>query len=65
MERLETGIPGLDVLAFGGLPRGRTTLLAGTTGSCKTLFALQFLAAGVNSFGQSGYSSLWRSLQRS
>jgi circadian clock protein KaiC len=54
MERLETGIPGLDALAFGGLPQGRTTLLTGTTGSGKTVFALQFLAAGVNSFGHPG-----------
>ena len=54
MERLETGIPGLDALSFGGLPKGRTTLLTGTTGSGKTVFALQFLAAGVNSFGQPG-----------
>ena len=54
MERLETGIPGLDALGFGGLPRGRTTLLTGTTGSGKTVFALQFLATGVNSFGQPG-----------
>ena len=54
MERLETGIPGLDALGFGGLPKGRTTLLTGTTGSGKTVFALQFLAAGVNSFGQPG-----------
>ena len=54
MERLETGIPGLDALGFGGLPEGRTTLLTGTTGSGKTVFALQFLAAGVNSFGQPG-----------
>ena len=54
MERLQTGIPGLDALAFGGVPRGRTTLLTGTTGSGKTVFALQFLAAGVNSFGQPG-----------
>ena len=52
MERLETGIPGLD--ALGGLPKRRTTLLTGTTGSGKTVFALQFLAAGVNSFGQPG-----------
>ncbi len=37
-----------------GLPKGRTTLLTGTTGSGKTVFALQFLAAGVNSFGQPG-----------
>ena len=54
MERLETGIPGLDALSLGGLPKGRTTLLTGTTGSGKTVFALQFLAAGVNSFGQPG-----------
>jgi circadian clock protein KaiC len=54
VERLETGIPGLDALAFGGLPQGRTTLLTGTTGSGKTVFALQFLAAGVNSFGHPG-----------
>ena len=54
MELLETGIPGLDALGFGGLPKGRTTLLTGTTGSGKTVFALQFLAAGFNSFGQPG-----------
>src|ERR1700686_3184675 len=54
MERLQTGIPGLDALAFGGVPQGRTTLLTGTTGSGKTVFALQFLAAGFNSFGQPG-----------
>jgi circadian clock protein KaiC len=56
MERLETGIPGLDALAFGGLPRGRTTLLAGTTGSCKTLFAVQFLAAGLTRSDSPGCS---------
>jgi circadian clock protein KaiC len=54
MERLQTGIPGLDALALGGVPQGRTTLLTGTTGSGKTVFALQFLAAGVNLFGQPG-----------
>jgi circadian clock protein KaiC len=54
VKRLETGIPGLDALGFGGLPKGRTTLLTGTTGSGKTVFALQFLAAGFNSFGQPG-----------
>lgn len=54
MDRLPTGIPGLDALAFGGVPQGRTTMLTGTTGSGKTVFAMQFLAAGVNSFGQPG-----------
>lgn len=54
MRRLETGIPGLDALAAGGLPLGRSTLLTGTTGGGKTVFGLQFLAAGVVSFGQPG-----------
>jgi circadian clock protein KaiC len=45
--RLPTGIEGFDVIAEGGLPRGRTTLVGGTAGSGKTIFAAQFLAAGI------------------
>ena len=47
IEKLPVGIPGFDVVAQGGLPRGRTTLVAGTAGSAKTVFAAQFLAAGI------------------
>lgn len=47
IERLPTGIPGFDHIANGGLPRGRTTLVSGTAGSAKTVFAAQFLAAGA------------------
>jgi circadian clock protein KaiC len=47
IERLPVGIPGFDLLAQGGLPRGRTTLVAGTAGSAKTVFAAQFLAEGI------------------
>jgi len=42
-----TGIPGLDHIAAGGIPEGRTTLIAGTAGSAKTVMAAQFLAEGV------------------
>lgn len=42
-----TGIAGLDEITGGGLPRGRTTLLAGGSGSGKTILALQFLVNGV------------------
>jgi len=45
--KVETGIPGLDHVAAGGLPRGRTTLVTGTAGSRKTVLAAQFLAEGV------------------
>ncbi|MBA2637702.1 MAG: circadian clock protein KaiC [Solirubrobacterales bacterium] len=51
--RTAVGIPGFDELVHGGLPRGRSTLLAGSTGSGKTVFGLQFLAAGAR-MGESG-----------
>lgn len=47
IEKIESGIPGFDFLAEGGLPKGRTTLIVGTAGSAKTVFACQFLAEGV------------------
>ncbi len=54
VEKLPTGIVGFDQIANGGLPRGRSTLLAGTAGSGKTVLALQFLARGVRDFQQPG-----------
>ena len=47
LERLHVGIPGLDLITYGGLPRDRLTLVSGTAGSGKTVFASQFLAAGI------------------
>ncbi len=47
LEKLATGIPGFDFVADGGLPAERTTLIAGTAGSAKTVFAANFLAAGI------------------
>ena len=54
VEKLPTGIASLDVIAKGGLPKNRTTLLSGTAGSGKTIFAAQFLAAGITDAGESG-----------
>jgi circadian clock protein KaiC len=51
-EKLETGIEGLDQIAHGGLPKGRATLVSGTAGSAKTVFAAQFLAAGITKYNQ-------------
>lgn len=45
--KLPTGIESFDVIAKGGLPRNRTTLISGTAGSGKTVFAVQFIAAGI------------------
>lgn len=51
LERIPTGTAGLDHILRGGLPRGRSTLVAGTAGSGKTVFGLQFLVQGVRQFG--------------
>ena len=47
IAKLATGIPSFDVISKGGLPMHRTTLVSGTAGSGKTVFAVQFLAAGI------------------
>ncbi len=54
VEKLETGIPGFDLVAQGGLPKGRTTLVSGTAGSAKTVMACQFLAEGIKQADEGG-----------
>jgi circadian clock protein KaiC len=49
-----TGITGLDEITGGGLPRGRTTLLVGASGSGKTILALQFLVHGARQQDEPG-----------
>jgi len=49
-----TGIAGLDEITGGGLPRGRTTLLTGGSGSGKTILALQFLVHGATECDEPG-----------
>jgi circadian clock protein KaiC len=47
LERVPTGVAGLDRLLGDGLWRGSTSLLAGPTGSGKTTIGLQFALAGL------------------
>lgn len=54
VPKLATGIPGLDAIAHGGVPQGRAVVVAGTSGSGKTVFAAQFLAAGIRDASQPG-----------
>lgn len=51
---LATGIPGFDLITMGGLPYNRSTLLSGTAGSAKTVFATQFLAECIRGADQHG-----------
>ncbi len=54
IEKCPTGITGLDEVTFGGLPRGRPTLVAGSAGSGKTLLAAEFLVRGARDFNEPG-----------
>src|SRR2546427_8198334 len=54
LSKAQTGIDGVDEITGGGLPRGRTTLLAGPAGSGKTVLALQTLVNGVRRFDEPG-----------
>jgi circadian clock protein KaiC len=49
-----TGIQGLDEITGGGLPAGRPTLICGSAGCGKTLFAMEFLIAGATKFNEPG-----------
>lgn len=57
-EQVRTGVPGLDEVLGGGLPRGQLYLVEGTSGAGKTTLGLQFLLEGV----RSGETVLWCTL---
>jgi circadian clock protein KaiC len=47
MERVKTGIKGLDDMLAGGLPRYRSFIVCGGPGTGKTLFCLEYLYRGA------------------
>lgn len=47
IERVNTGIPGLDELIQGGFVKDNAVLLTGTSGTGKTIFCSQFLRQGL------------------
>ena len=49
-----SGIRGLDEVTFGGLPKGRPTLIAGGPGSGKTLMSMEFLIRGSIDYNEPG-----------
>lgn len=54
MEKTPSGIPGLDEILGGGLPRSYCILLAGGPGSGKTTLALQYLYQGIERQKENG-----------
>lgn len=54
LQKERTGIPGFDEITLGGLPAGRPTLVCGSAGAGKTLFAMEFLVRGATLFNEPG-----------
>lgn len=54
MDRLKTGIYGLDELIGGGFPKGRTILVSGACGTGKSIFSLQYIYRGASELKEPG-----------
>ncbi len=52
-KRLSMGIPALDAMLGGGIPEGDSLLIAGSSGTGKSLLATQFIDAGLR-VGEAG-----------
>src|ERR1041385_8606732 len=54
LAKAPTGIPGLDEITNGGLPRGRPPLVCGGAGCGKTMLAMEFLVRGALEYNEPG-----------
>jgi len=54
LQKVPTGIRGLDQVTHGGFPKGRTTLVCGGPGTGKTLLGMEFLLRGAILFNEPG-----------
>lgn len=54
LPKTPTGIAGFDEITFGGLPAGRPSLICGSAGAGKTLFATEFIVRGAIEFDEPG-----------
>jgi len=54
IERVKTGIPGLDELMGGGIPRTASVVLAGGPGCGKTILAMEYIYNGAAQLGEPG-----------
>ena len=54
VQKIHTMIEGFDDISHGGLPAGRTTILSGTSGTGKTMLAVQFVYNGIQYFDEPG-----------
>jgi len=57
-RRLSIGIPELDKMLGGGIPEGDSVLVAGASGTGKSVLATQFLAEGIRQ-GEAGIAAVF------
>jgi KaiC/GvpD/RAD55 family RecA-like ATPase len=48
VNKVKTGIHGLDMMLDGGIPEGKAVLLSGSCGTGKTTISIQYLLKGLN-----------------
>ncbi|MDD5111359.1 MAG: ATPase domain-containing protein [Candidatus Altiarchaeota archaeon] len=54
MERVKTGIPGVDEILNGGFVKGNVIIISGSPGIGKSNFAMQYLYNGAAMYGEAG-----------
>ena len=54
MDRVKTGIAGLDEILHGGIPKNQLALLTGTSGTGKTILCSQYIYKGVKEHNENG-----------
>ncbi|MBI4406536.1 AAA family ATPase [Candidatus Micrarchaeota archaeon] len=72
MNRVKSGIPGLDELIEGGFPEGSSVLVCGGPGTGKTILCMEYLYNGAKQHGEPGVyvtleegaHNLWWNVQR-
>ncbi|MFH0835835.1 MAG: ATPase domain-containing protein [Candidatus Micrarchaeota archaeon] len=72
MNRLKSGIPGLDELIEGGFPESSSVMVTGSAGTGKSIFCLEYLYYGAKDYQEPGVyitmeegpHNLWWNMQR-
>jgi KaiC/GvpD/RAD55 family RecA-like ATPase len=54
IEKIKTGVPGLDKILKGGLRKNSSILITGAPGTGKTIMALQFIYNGAKLYNEPG-----------
>ena len=54
VERIKTGVNGLDRVLKGGLRKNSSILITGAPGTGKTILALEFIYYGAKNYNENG-----------